>query len=189
MAGFFTPPRPAEFSEVRKHFYAATVPEDVLREGVLMKINTSNGGVEPVYTVAGTRPTSSLLSSVATLYGVMVGSHDETEDPVMSSRVDYAGQTPTKRVSVADCVPHRELILQPIDSNGEKTPSAAVPSNIGKPVAIKYQNFSFTVGSNTYWVYAGAELTTPASADGYIVGITGDKNLIVRISRSKWITL
>jgi len=189
MAGYFTPPRPAEFSEVKKHFYAATVPEVVLREGVLMKLDTANGGVEPVYTVAGTRPTSSALSSVTTLYGVMVGSNEEVKDPVLSSRMDYAGDTPKKRVSVANCLPHRELIIQPIDSNGYKNPFIADPINIGKPVALKYQDFSVVVGGNTYWMYLGAELTSPAAADGYIVGITGDKNLIVRIHRSKWIAI
>jgi len=56
-------------------------------------------------------------------------------------------------------------------------------------VALKYQDFSVVVGGNTYWMYLGAELTSPAAADGYIVGITGDKNLIVRIHRSKWIAI
>jgi hypothetical protein len=191
MAGYFTPVRPAEFSEVKKLPFTGSLPESLWGQGILVKIDTTNGGVTPIY-ATGSRPTA-MLGSVTTLFGVTVGSNQELTDPVLSSRMDYAGQTPTKRVSVAVCVPHRELIVAPIiatGQNGAGDPdrSIAVPSNIGKPVVIHGQNYSITVGGTAYYLYAGASLTT-GTADGYIVGITGDKNLIVRIVRGKWIEL
>jgi hypothetical protein len=191
---YFTPVRPAEFSEVRKLPFTGSLPEALWREGILVRIDTSNGGVTPIYGTGGTRPTTNpMLSGIDTLFGVTVGSNQELTDPVLSSRIDYAGQTPTKRVSVAVCVPHRELIIQPIVASGSnagaKDPTIAVPANIGKPVALYPQDYPITYGSTTYWLYAGAVLTTQANAEGYIVGITADKNLIVRIIRSKWIEL
>jgi hypothetical protein len=190
---YFTPVRPAEFSEIKKLPYTGSLPDALYGAGILVTIDTTNGGVSPIYgtsTSPTSRPTAnSMLNGVTTLFGVTVGSNQELVDPMISSRIDYAGQTPTKRISVAVCVPHRELIVQPIDSNGYKDPTIAVPSNIGKPIALYPQNYTVQVGSTYYWLYAGAVLTTQALAEGYIVGITGDKNLIVRIIRGKWIEL
>jgi len=189
MASFYTPVRPAEFSEIRKHTFTGSLPEALLGHGILVAMDTNNGGVTPIYLTGNQRPSDAMLGSVTTLCGVTVGSNQEVTDPVLSSRIDYAGQTPTKRISVADCVPHRELIVQPINSStGEKDVSIAVPSNIGKPIALYAQNYSITVGGTTYWLYAGAVLSSNP-VDGYIVGITAEKNLIVRIVRGKWIEL
>jgi len=190
MAVFFTPVRPADFSEIRKHAFtvSGTVPEALYREGVFMKIDTTTGLLMPVYRT-GNRTDNTLLNAVTTLYGVMVGSSQELEDPVLSSRMDYAGQTPTRRVSVANCIPHREVVVQPINGSGDKDPTIAVPSNIGKPVQFYAQNYPIVVDGTTYWIYAGAILTDQAHAEGYIVGVTTDKNLIVRIVRGKWIEL
>jgi hypothetical protein len=190
MAAYFTPVRPAEFSEIKKLPFTGSLPEVLWGHGILVAVDTTNGGVTPIFGTGGTRPTTNpMLNNVTTLLGVTVGSNQEITDPVLSSRMDYAGQTPIKRVSVAICVPHRELIVQPITGAGEKDPSIAVPSNIGKPVRLFPQNYPIVVGGTTYWLYAGAVLTTQANAEGYIVGITQDKNLIVRIVRGKWIEL
>jgi hypothetical protein len=191
MASYFVPVRPAEFSEIKKLHFTGSLPESLWREGILVKIDTTNGGVTPIY-ATGTRPTAMLGSGVTTLFGVTVGSNQELTDPVLSSRIDYAGQTPSKRVSVAVCVPHRELIVPPIVASGsnagEPDPSIAVPTNIGKPVVIHGQNYPISVGGTQYYIYAGASLTS-SNPDGYIVGITAEKNLIVRIVRSRWIEL
>jgi hypothetical protein len=191
MASYFVPVRPAEFSEIKKLHFTGSLPESLWREGILVKIDTSNGGVTPVYATGG-RPTA-MLSGVTTLFGVTVGSNQELTDPVLSSRIDYAGQTPSKRVSVAVCVPHRELVIPPIgatgtDNAGDPDRTIAVPTNIGKPVVIHGQNYPISVGGTQYYIYAGASLTT-GTPDGYIVGITSDRNLIVRLVRSKWIEL
>jgi hypothetical protein len=187
---YFTPVRPADFSEVRKLPFTGSLPESLWGEGIFVRVDTTNGGVIPIFGTGSNRPnTNPMLHNVTTLLGVTVGSNQEITDPVLSSRIDYAGQTPSKRVSVAICVPHRELIIQPINAGGAKDPSIAVPSNIGKPVRFFPQNYPITVSGTTYWLYAGAVLTTQGDAEGYIVGITQDKNLIVRIVRGKWIEL
>jgi len=196
MAEFSVPVYPADYSEVRKYPFGGTLPEALWGHGILVRLDTTNGVVTPIFGTGSSRPDGYVLNSAGdTLLGVTVGSNQELTDPVVSSRMDYAGQTPVRRVSVAICTPHRELIVVPIFATtsggnvaGDPDYSIAVPSNIGKAVGLRYQNFSITVGGTRYWLYAGAIITN-TNPDGYIVGITQDRRLIVRIVRNRWIEL
>jgi len=193
MAEYFVPVYPAEYSEVRKYPFGGTLPDAVWGQGILVRLDTTNGLVMPIFGTGANRPTADVLTATGdSLFGVTVGSNQELTDPVVSSRMDYAGQTPVRRVSVAICVPHRELIVVPIfatgNNAGDPDPSIAVPSNIGRGVKLRYQNFSILVGTTRYWPYAGAFITG-SEPDGFIVGITQERRLIVRLVRNRWIEL
>jgi hypothetical protein len=181
----------ADFSEVRRmRLNLGSLPESLFKAGMLMKVDTANGGVTPHFHSAtnATRPTTDALSGVTTLYGVALSGLAEANDQVVSGLPDYAGEAHTRRVFVAVCSPHRELILYPINSSGNIDYSQAVPANIGKSVGIYYRNISTQVGSNYYWVDVGATVGA-ADVTGYVIGITRDRRLIVRVVRGKWAEL
>jgi hypothetical protein len=181
---------PADFSEVRRlPVSLGSLPEAVLKAGMLMKLDAVNGGVTPIYGTGSSRPSTDVLGGVNTLYGVALNGVNELNDPVATGILDYAGQTPTKRLSVAICVPHRELIVYPINkTTGDIDYSQAVASNIGKPVGFYYRNVSTTYSGTTYWLDVGGAVGG-SETGGYVIGITRDKKLIVRVVRSKWAEL
>jgi len=180
---------PADFSEVRRLQYnLGTFPEALLKAGMLMRLDTTNGGVTPL-TASGSRPTGDVISGVNNLYGVAMSGVDEAIDPVFSGLPDYAGQAHIKRIFVAVCVPHRELIVFPINkANGEIDYNQAVTTNIGRPVGLYWRNIPRVFGGTTYWTEVGATVGGSETA-GYVVGITRDRRLIVRINRSRWAEL
>jgi len=181
---------PADFSEVRRMTLSlGTFPEGALRAGMLFRLDATNGGVAPVFGTGATRPTTDVLSNVNNLYGVSLNGAEEANDPVATGLPDYAGQAHVKRVSVAVCVPHREIVVFPINkTTGEIDYTQAVASNIGRPVGIYYRNVSVTVGGTNYWVHVGGTVGG-SETSGYVVGITRDRRLIVRIVRSRWAEL
>jgi hypothetical protein len=181
---------PADFSEVRRLTLSlGSLPEAALKAGMLLRLDAVNGGVTPIYGTGGTRPSTDVLGSVNNLYGVSLNGANEVNDPVATGLPDYAGQAHVKRISVAVCVPHRELVVLPINKNtGDIDYSQAVASNIGKPVGIYYRNVSTVIGSTTYWLDVGGQVGGTETG-GYVIGITRDKRLIVRIVRSKWAEL
>jgi hypothetical protein len=180
---------PADFSEVRRMtFTLGSLPEGALKAGMLWRLDTSNGGVTPIF-ASGSRPSTDILTGVSTLYGVSLNGAVEVNDPVATGLPDYAGQAHTKRISIAVCLPHRELVVLPINKNtGELDYSQASTSNIGKPVGIYYRNVPTNIGGTNYWVDVGGTVGGGETA-GYLIGITRDKRLIVRIVRGKWAEL
>jgi len=181
---------PADFSEVRRMTLSlGTFPESALRAGMLFRLDATNGGAAPVFGTGANRPTTDVLGNVNNLYGVSLNGAAEVNDPVYTGLPDYAGQQHVKRISIAVCVPHRELVVLPINrTTGEVDYSQAVASNIGRPVGIYYRNIPISVGGTNYWVYVGGSVGG-SETSGYVVGITRDKRLIVRIVRSRWAEL
>jgi hypothetical protein len=174
----------------RLPYNLGALPESLLKAGMLWKLDTTNGGVTPIFSsnTTGSRSTTDVLNGVTTLYGVSLNGYTEVNDPVATAMPDYAGQTATKRISVAICAPHRELVVFPINSSGDLDYNQAVPSNIGKPVGLYYRNIRYQIGSTYYWVDVGG-IVGGSETSGYVIGITRDKRLIVRIVRSKWADL
>jgi hypothetical protein len=181
---------PAGFSELRRMTLSlGTFPESALRSGMLFRLDATNGGVAPIFGTGTNRPSTDALGGVNNLYGVSLNGADEINDPVYTGLPDYAGQQHVKRISVAVCVPHREIVVFPINkSTGEIDYSQAVASNIGRPVGIYYRDVAINVDGTNYWVHVGGSVGG-SETGGYVVGITRDKRLIVRIVRNKWAEL
>jgi hypothetical protein len=181
---------PADFSEVRRLRYTlGTLPEPLVKAGMLVRLDSVNGGVSFIFGTGAGRPSADQLGGVSNLYGVSVSGATEANDPVHSGLPDYAGQPHVKRISVAVCVPHRELVVYPINkATGEIDYSQAVASNIGKPVGIYFRNVSVSHGGTTYWLDVGGHVGG-SETGGFVIGITRDKRLIVRIVRNKWAEL
>jgi len=181
---------PADFSEVRRLPYnLGTFPEPLLKSGMLLRLDTANGGVFPITASGSSRPTGDVTTGVTTLYGVAMSGVDEAIDPVFSGLPDFAGQAHVKRIFVAVCVPHRELIVFPINrNNGEIDYSQAVPANIGRPVGLYYRNIPRVFAGTTYWTEIGGSVGGTETA-GFVVGITRDRRLIIRVNRSRWAEL
>jgi hypothetical protein len=181
---------PADFSEVRRLPYVlTTLPEAALKAGLLLRLDATNGAVLPIFGSGASRPSTDVLGTVSNLYGVSLSGVTEANDPVYSGLPDYAGQPHIKRLSVAVCVPHRELIVFPINkANGELDYAQAVASNIGRPVGIYYRNVPINIGGTNYWLDVGGHVGGTETG-GFVIGITRDRRLIVRIVRNKWAEL
>jgi len=183
-------PIPAElgdFSEIRRLNRAGSDPA-IIRRGVLGKLE-SNGTVSVVALTGSSYPSgSNLLSSVTTLLGVVTKDYSTTPDPVTEQTQEYGGQaeSTTAKVHIALMGAHREIILPTVNNSGELDPSIAVPSNIGKAVTVRAQNYSITAGNNKYWCYPAVVL---GGNDGIIVGLAGRGRVIVRLKRSFFVEM